>query len=219
MNTTVQRSTSNVKDLLKSEAAFRQIESVAAKHINGERMARVMANACRVTPALYDCEPMSFLGAMMTAASLGLEVNTPQGHAYLIPFNNNRKNPQTGRWEKTKEAQLIIGYKGYIDLAFRSGVLTYIDAGIHYSDDDLWEYEKGSNFQLRHAEGPQQGEKLHAYAIVKWGGGDRQDGTAAVVLPWSKVMSTRDQSQGWQMAVRNGKTEKALGTLMKMRWP
>lgn len=201
------RQITDVKSLLKSPAAFAQIESVAAKHLSGERMARVMANAVRVTPSLADCEPMSFLGAMMTSASLGLEPNTPQGHAYLIPFNNRRQ--VDGRWVSVKEAQLIIGYKGFIDLAFRTGTLTYLDAGIHYADDDLWEYEKGTSFRLRHAEGPQQRDKLHAYAIVKWSNGAKDDGTAAVVLPWSKVMSTRDQSQGWQTAVRNDKTDKS----------
>lgn len=200
------RGITSVKDLLRSDAAFRQIESVAANNLSGERMARVMANAVRTTPTLQDCEPMSFLGAMMTSASLGLEPNTSQGHAYLVPFNNNRK--VDGRWLKIKEVQLIIGYKGFIDLAFRSGVLTYIDAGIHYSDDELWQYEKGMNFTLRHVEGPQQGAKLHAYSIVKWSNGNGADGFAAAVLPWTKVTSTRDQSQNWQSAVRNGKTDK-----------
>ncbi|MCG8671923.1 MAG: recombinase RecT [Pseudomonadales bacterium] len=200
------RGISSVKDLLRSEAAFQQIESVAANNLSGERMARVMANAVRTTPALQDCEPMSFLGAMMTAASLGLEPNTSQGHAYLVPFNNNRKID--GRWVKIKEVQLIIGYKGFIDLAFRSGVLTYIDAGVHYSDDELWQYEKGMNFTLRHVEGSQKGQKLHAYSIVKWSNGNGADGFAAAVLPWSKVLSTRDQSQNWQVAVRNGNQDK-----------
>ena len=184
----------DVKSMLRSEAAQKQLAKVAAEHMRPEKMMRVIANACRTTPKLYDCEPMSLLGAMMTAAALGIESNTPQGFGWILPFKNNSKG--------ITEAQLIIGYKGYIDLAFRSGVLTYIDAGVHYSDDDLWSYEKGMNFTLRHAEGPQKGEKLHAYAIIKWKNPTGGEGTAAAVLPWAKVMQTRDASQNWQAAVK-----------------
>jgi recombination protein RecT len=58
---------------------------------------------------------------------------------------------------------------------------------------------------LRHRPGPREGKKLHAYAIAKFTDG----GHAYVVLPWSHVMKIRDGSQGWQQAVRSGKTDEA----------
>jgi recombination protein RecT len=189
----------DVRTMLASDVAKKQLGMVAAKHLSPERMTRVVANAARVTPKLYECDPVSLLGAMMTSAALGLEPNNGQGHAFLVPFKNNKKG--------VTEAQLIIGYKGFIDLAFRSGLLTYIDAGVHYSDDELWAYEKGVNFTLRHAEGPQHGEKLHAYALCQWQNPNGGHGTAAVVLPWAKVMEIRDNSQNWKTAVRYNKTE------------
>lgn len=186
----------NVKELLWNDAAKTQLQQVAAAHMKPERMMRLMANAIRTTPKLGECDPMSLLGGLMTCAGLGLEPNTIMGHAYLIPFRNNRKN--------ITEVQLVVGYKGLIDLARRSGHITSISANIHYSDDEVWEYEEGTEARLRHIPGAQEGDKRHAYAIAKF----RNGGHAYVVLPWAKVMKIRDGSQGWQTAVKFGATDR-----------
>lgn len=188
------RQVGNVKDLLMNQQARDQLSMVAAKHMNPERMMRVMANAVRTTPKLGQCEPMSLLGGLMQCAALGLEPNTILGHAYLIPFENNSK--------KITEVQLVVGYKGLIDLARRSGHITSISANIHYSDDELWEYEEGTEARLRHRPGSQDGEKLHAYAIAAF----KDGGHAYVVMPWKQVIKIRDGSQGYKTAVRYGKT-------------
>jgi len=195
------RQVQDVKQLLMNDTAKQQLQMVAAKHMNPERMMRVVANAIRTTPKLQQCEPISFLGALMQCASLGLEPNTILGHAYLIPFDNKKKN--------VTEVQVVIGYKGLIDLARRSGHITSISANIHYSDDELWTYEEGTEATLRHRPGPQDGDKLHAYAIAKFTDG----GHAYVVLPWKKVMKIRDASQNWQTAVRFDNTAKQIWTL------
>lgn len=189
------RQVRSVQHLLWNEQAKEQLAAVAAKHMNPERMMRVVANAIRTTPKLQECEPMSFLGALMQSAALGLEPNTILGHSYLVPFENRRKN--------IVEVQLIVGYKGLIDLARRSGHITSIHTGIHYSDDDLWEYEEGTEATLRHRPGDMAGKKLHAYAIAKF----KDGGHAYVVLPWSHVMKIRDASQGYQTAIRFKKTD------------
>lgn len=203
------RQVTKVQEMLVNDMAKQQLQAVAAKHMNPERMMRLMANALRSNPKLGECNPLSLLGAMMQCASLGLEPNTVLGHAYLIPFEESRWNPQTRQREKMGvNVQLIIGYKGYIDLARRSGHITSIAAGIHYSDDEttggLWEYEEGTESRLRHRPGIQEGEKLHAYAIAKFTDG----GHAYVVLPWHKVMKIRDGSQGWQAAVKTAEKYK-----------
>ncbi len=198
------RQVQSVKDLLISKQAGQQLAAVAARHMNPERMMRVVANAIRTTPKLQQCEPISFLGALMQCASLGLEPNTILGHAYLIPFDKTiDRNKPTER--KITEVQLVVGYKGLIDLARRSGHITSIHAGIHYSDDaltgGLWEYEEGTEAKLRHRNGDMAGQKKHAYAIAKF-----KDGCHAyVVLPWAHVMRIRDGSQGYQTAKKFGK--------------
>ena len=186
----------NVKELLWNDAAKTQLQQVAAAHMKPERMMRLMANAIRTTPKLGECDPMSLLGGLMTCAGLGLEPNTIMGHAYLIPFRNNRKN--------ITEVQLVVGYKGLIDLARRSGHITSISANIHYSDDEVWEYEEGTEARLRHIPGAQEGDKRHAYAIAKF----RNGGHAYVVLPWAKVMKIRNGSLGWQTAVKFNATDR-----------
>ena len=94
---------------------------------------------------------------MMTAAQLGLEPNTPLGQAYLIPFRN----------KGTLECQFQLGYKGLIDLAYRSGQITVIQAHTVYANDEF-HYEFGLDPQLKHvpAEGD-RGEPIFFYAVFK----------------------------------------------------
>ncbi|UDM72421.1 recombinase RecT [Vagococcus fluvialis] len=66
---------------------------------------------------LSDSEPMSILTGALTAATLDLGLDKNLGYAYLVPFNS--KNKDTGQWEK--KANFVLGYKGYIQLAQRSG--------------------------------------------------------------------------------------------------
>lgn len=186
---------SSVKQLLVNDNAKAQLAAVAARHMNPERLMRVTANAIRTTPKLQECDPISFLGALMQCAALGLEPNTVMGFAYMVPFKNTKKG--------ITEVQLIVGYRGLIDLARRSGHITTISAHIHYSDDVEWVYQEGSDPKLIHVPGDQEGQPLHAYAIAQF----RDGGFAQIVLPWKQVMKIRDGSQGWQTAVRFGSTK------------
>lgn len=190
------RQVGNVRELLSNEAAGKQLAAVAAAHMSPERIMRLLALSIERTPKLAECTPMSVLGCIMTTASLGLEPNTPLHHAYILPFYNGR--------EKRMEAQFIVGYRGYIQMAHNSGQMAGICCGVHYSDDPVWIYRKGSAEILEHEEGPQEGEKLHAYASVKIKGGS----TIVACWPFAKILKHRDQySKGWQDAVKNGKTK------------
>lgn len=189
------RQVQDVKTLLHNDQARQQLAAVAAKHMNPERMMRVVANAIRTTPKLQEAEPLSFLGALMQCAALGLEPNSPMGHAYLVPFKNTRRG--------VTEVQTIIGYKGYKALAWRSGAIDAIHADVVYDDDEEWSFGYGTDTHLRHKPGPQNGQKTHAYCHVKL----REGGQAFVVLPWAQVMRVRDASQNWKQAKQYGKTD------------
>jgi len=199
MNTAVAkkplRQVADVKQLLHNDQAREQLSAVAAKHMSPARLMRVTANAIRTTPKLQEAEPLSFLGALMQCAALGLEPNSVLGHAYLVPFKNNRKG--------VTEVQVILGYKGYKALAWRSGQISSIHADVVYSDDADWSFAYGTDTHLRHQPGPRNGEKTHAYCHVSLSEG----GQAFVVLPWEEVIRIRDASQNWQTAVRYGKTK------------
>ena len=89
-------------------------------------------SALNTTPKLAECSQMSFLGALMNAAQLGLEPNTPLGQAYLIPYKNKGK----------LECQFQIGYKGLIDLANRNDNFQTVQARCVY-ENDAFRYEYG----------------------------------------------------------------------------
>lgn len=125
--------------------------------ITPERFTRMVLSALSSTPKLAECSPQSFLAAMMTAAQLGVEPNTALGQAYLLPYRNHGK----------MECQFQLGYKGLIDLAYRSGEVSVIQAHTVY-ENDVFEYELGMDPKLRHVPAKaDRGEAVAYYAMFK----------------------------------------------------
>lgn len=134
-----------------------EIKKALAGAISTEKFTRIVMSAVSANPDLANCTQSSFLGAVMTAAQLGLEPNSAIGACYIIP----RKN----KGEMT--AQFQLGYKGMIDLAYRSGDVESISAHIVYANDEF-EYEYGINPNLKHVPAlSDRGEAIAAYAVVK----------------------------------------------------
>lgn len=122
-----------------------------------ERFTRITLSALSSNPRLQECTPQSFLGAMMTAAQLGVEPNTPLGQAYLIPFRNH------GRME----CSFQLGYKGMIDLAYRSGEVSVIQAQVVY-ENDAFSYSFGLEPELKHTPAKaDRGDPVYVYALFK----------------------------------------------------
>lgn len=125
--------------------------------ITPERFTRMVLSALSATPKLAECSPQSFLAAMMTAAQLGVEPNTALGQAYLLPYRNHGQ----------MECQFQLGYKGLIDLAYRSGEVSVIQAHTVY-ENDVFEYELGMDPKLRHVPAKaDRGEAVAYYAMFK----------------------------------------------------
>jgi recombination protein RecT len=163
------------------------------KHITPERMARIVLTALRMTPKLAECTESSFLGAVLTSAQLGLEVNNPLGHAYLIPFKKNWKDAN-GKWHSDMQCQLIIGYQGMIELARRSGLVTSIYAYPVF-DGDQFSYRLGLHPDIQHvpSEDPDRETRriTHVYAVAH-----QKDGPPVFqVLTWAEVMKRRERSK------------------------
>ena len=130
-----------------------EIKKALPSVITPERFTRMVLSAISVNPKLASCTPASFLGAMMNAAQLGLEPNTPLGQAYLIPYGNS--------------VQFQIGYKGLIDLAYRSGEVELVQAHIVY-ENDTFECEFGLEPKLVHKPADSnRGEAVKVYAMFK----------------------------------------------------
>ena len=78
-----------------------------------QRFIAAITSAVAVTPALQECDPPTILSGALLGESLGLSPSPQLGHYYLVPFNNTKKG--------CNDAQFQLGYKGYIQLALRSG--------------------------------------------------------------------------------------------------
>lgn len=146
-----------IKDYINAMSG--EIAKALPQVMTPERFTRIALSAVSNTPKLGNCTPQSFLGAMMNAAQLGLEPNTPLGQAYLIPFENRKKG--------VTECQFQIGYKGLIDLAYRSGEVKMIDAQTVYENDEF-EYELGMDPVLKHKPArTNRGNPIYFYATFK----------------------------------------------------
>lgn len=184
---TNQKKPPTMMDFIK--ASEKQITKALPSAITPERFTRICMTAVTQNPDLGRCTPQSFAGAMLTAAQLGLEPNTPLGQAYLIPFNNGR----TGQ----KECQFMIGYRGLIELAYRSGELKEIRAEIVHENDEF-EYALGLNPVLNHTPVMKnRGDLLCVYAVMKLNNG----GEGFVVMSVEDVNKHRDK---YSQAARSG---------------
>jgi len=70
--------------------------------------------------------PITIIQSALRAASYDLPIDPGLGYAYIVPFSNSKKLPN-GQWEKRMEAQFIMGYKGMIQLALRTGAYDRIN--------------------------------------------------------------------------------------------
>lgn len=144
-----------IPDMVK--AMMPEIKKALPSVITPERFTRIALSALNNTPQLQNCTPMSFLAALLNAAQLGLEPNTPLGQAYLIPYRN----------KGVLECQFQIGYKGLIDLAYRNGQMQTIQAQAVY-ENDYFEYEYGLEPKLLHRPAvSDRGELVYFYGIFR----------------------------------------------------
>ena len=138
-----------MKDYIKSYE--KEIAKALPSVITPERFARMATTAVTQNPNLATCTPQSFIGAMLTAAQLGLEPNTPLGQAYLIPYGSS--------------CSFQLGYRGLIELAHRSGDIKSIEAHVVYANDEF-DFEFGLEPKLKHKPAKMdRGDATWVYAV------------------------------------------------------
>jgi recombination protein RecT len=184
--------------MLKQKAG--EIAKMLPKHLNAERLMKVAQIAATTTPALAKCDVASLVGAIGQCAQMGLEPNTVLGHAYLVPFNTKRKDSNGNeRW--VNSVQVIIGYKGLIDLARRSGQIVSI-AAHDVCEQDTFELVYGLDEKLVHKPAMgDRGEVMGFYAVAKL----KDGGHCFEYMSRHQVEMIRDGSQGYQQASKFGK--------------
>lgn len=174
-----------IAGLLTDPTIKSQIALALPKHMTADRLARIALTEVRKTPALGRCDQASFLGAIMQCAQLGLEPGGALGHAYLLPFENRRKN--------ITEVQFIVGYRGMIDLARRSGQILSLEARAVYAADHF-NVRLGLNPDLQHEPAwdvDDRGPLRFVYAVAKL----KDGGTQFEVMSRTEIEKVRAKSK------------------------
>lgn len=186
------------------EARKDSIAAMLPRHLNADRLLKVAQIAATTTPALLECEIPSLISAIGQCAQMGLEPNTVLGHAYLIPFGAKNKG---GQW--IKNVQVIVGYKGLIDLARRSGHIVSI-AAHEVREKDTFELEYGLEEKLRHVPylAGDRGAVVGYYAVAHM----KDGGHAFDFMPNNEVMEIRNGSQGYKQAITTAEKYKKTAT-------
>jgi len=177
-----------LRTMMMEPGQLQQIQVALPKHLSAERMIRVTLTALQRNPKLLECDKKSIIGCVVEASELGLEPNGVMGHAYMVPFKNNKVRPAV------MEAKLMIGYKGLIDLARRSGKVSVINAEVVYARDH-YKVKKGLHPDLIHEpydEDENRGEIIAAYATAKIEGADDPQ---FVTLTHNEIEALRARSQ------------------------
>lgn len=174
--------TSTVLDVIRGKGFQSQMAMALPKTMTAERLTRIVMTECRKVPDLFKCAPESFYGAVLQCASLGLEPGSALGHCYLLPYKS----------KNGLQAQLIIGYRGMIDLARRSGQIISLSAYCAYEKDEF-EYRLGLEPDIRHIPSPlaDRGAVIYVYAVAKLKGG----GVQFEVMSRADIEAVRKQSK------------------------
>lgn len=165
---------------------WERIEAVMPRHMSSERLYQLAVSAINTTPKLAQCSAPSILSCVMKCSALGLEPSAVDGlgRAYILPY----------RSKNGMQAQLIIGYRGMLDLARRSGQIKSIEARAVYEGDEF-EYAFGLEEKLVHVPSGkvrEKGEKpTHVYTIARFING----GKHVEVMSLAEVEAVRARSK------------------------
>lgn len=166
-----------VRDLI--EKSKTRITQALPKHLSADRLINVALFSIRSTPGLLACDQGSLVNAVIQSSQLGLEIGGPLQQCYLVPYG--------------KTAQLVLGYRGLMILARRSGEVLSIDVDVVYAKDG-WTYnktDKGSVFTHNPCEDEDAGELVRAYAVARMRGLDQP---IVCVMPKRDIEKIRKRS-------------------------
>lgn len=136
-----------------------QIARAIPRGSDAPRLARIFATELQRVPGLLRCTPISLIGGFLMASQAGLELGSHLGQAWLVPF----------KVKGTPVATLIIGYKGFVALAYRSGLVQNVQAWDVREGDFFEEPCYGTDPKIIHrpAQGREARKVVAAYAIVR----------------------------------------------------
>ena len=121
-NEVTTKSKTGITAYLTNDAVKRNIASIVSGK-SGERFVASVVSAVETNPALQQCTNKSVLSAALLGQSLNLSPSPQLGHYYMVPYTKKAKYGKNGEiiTPEVTEAQFQMVYKGYIQLATRSG--------------------------------------------------------------------------------------------------
>ena len=146
------------------------LKNVLSGYLRLDRFEQICKSEIKQDPNLLQCTKKSLAAAIKEAAILGLEPGV-KGAGHFLAFNSKVKgrNGQPDRY--VKEAQFQVGYKGYLNLAYRSGHIISITAE-EVKEKDHFIYMKGLHENLEHIPAAGiRGESIAYYAYARLAGG------------------------------------------------
>jgi recombination protein RecT len=130
-----------------------ELEKLLGPSLTVEAFETATMTYLRMNPKLLECNPYSIVGGLRLGAQLGLSLG-PLGHFYLAPHAG--------------EAVFILGYRGMVELAYRSGKLRRITATVVRDGDDF-QFRYGTRAVLDHVPQGSPGDRewLAVYAVAE----------------------------------------------------
>jgi recombination protein RecT len=130
------------------------------------------ANAINSDANLQECTDASKLSCLMQISQWGLMPGKSMGHIFLVPFKNGDLTKAAKR--DVYEATIIVGYKGYSNLAYRSGLVLCIQSRVVY-EKDIFKYALGSSAFVEHvpSEEKNRGKRRGVYLIIDFKNGSK----------------------------------------------
>jgi recombination protein RecT len=202
-----------VADLFSNADFIGRVTKAVSGSVSTNLMLSALAGSFRRSPALAECSVMDVAGKALLLAQAGLPPDTITGASHLVPFKEKFWNPATKKLEERYVCQMVIGYHGLLDLAYRSGKVDFIIGRVAWPDEfatRAFDYQLGTDEFLHHkpgskthnlsAEAQANGTAeypSHAYAIAHLTNGQTKP---FEVWPMAKVLELRDTTAAYGFA-------------------
>ena len=137
-----------------------EIAQALPKHVTAERVIAMASTVIAKSPALAECSIQSVIGAIVESSVLGFKPSNALAQCYFVPYKGH--------------CQFQIGYRGWIELARRSGQVQTLYAHV-VRDGDAFDYQLGLSPDLKHVpQAPADAAITHAYAVCRFKDGSYQ---------------------------------------------
>ena len=124
---------SQVKGFISQDAVKKKFTEMLGK--KAPQFLASITNVVAGSDQLKKCNANTIMSAAFVAATYDLPIDSNLGFAAIVPYNNSKYNPQTKQFDKHMEAQFQMMYKGFIQLAIRSGYYEKMNCSVVYNDE------------------------------------------------------------------------------------